>query len=153
MAAIGEYVFLFGMGMEIDEHLYSIVMLEDVLLYVHDLFWSLLFWGFPASVEIVACEVAAGVAEDDSIRVDHGYYLYYVLLEEFIDDMQFWLLITVLYEEVIYLLEDALDYMWACGLYWMSSAHDIYNLLLLQGEMEGLGWLPRRKGEDLYTII
>lgn len=37
MAAVCEYVFLFGMGVEIDEHLYSIVMLEDVLLYVHDL--------------------------------------------------------------------------------------------------------------------
>ena len=38
MAAVSEYVFLFGMGVEIDEHLYSVVMLEDVLFDVHYLF-------------------------------------------------------------------------------------------------------------------
>ena len=41
MATICEYIFLFRVGVEIDEHLYSIVVLENMLFYVHDLFRSL----------------------------------------------------------------------------------------------------------------
>lgn len=80
MTTISEDIFLFGVCVKIDEHLDAIVMLKDVLLDVHDLFWSLLLWGFPAAIEIVACEVAAGVAQNYPIWVDHGDYLYYVLL-------------------------------------------------------------------------
>ncbi len=38
MATIREYVFLLGMGMKIEKHLNSIVMLEDMLFNIHDLF-------------------------------------------------------------------------------------------------------------------
>ena len=69
------------MGVEIDEHYYSALVVEYIFFYQVDLSAVIRFGRSPGSVEVVTCDVASRIAEDDSVGVEHGYYFYYVVLE------------------------------------------------------------------------
>lgn len=66
--------------MQINEHVNSLLVLEDMPLYVKNLFAFLKFGRLPASIEVVTREIATGIAENHSVGIDHWDYLYYVLL-------------------------------------------------------------------------
>ena len=80
MASVGEDVLLFGVSVQIDKHIDPLLVLEDMPLYVKDLFAFLKFRRLPAAIEVVAGEITPRVAENNSIGIDHRNYLYYVLL-------------------------------------------------------------------------
>lgn len=65
-------------------------------LYVKYFFAFLKFRRLPASIEVVSCEIAARVAENDSVGIDHWDYLDDILLQKFIDYVRtilvFWVL-------------------------------------------------------------
>ena len=67
--------------MEIDEHYYSALVVEYIFFYQVDLSAIIGFGSPPGSVEVVACDIAPGITEDDSIGVEHGDYFDYVVLE------------------------------------------------------------------------
>lgn len=59
MATIGKYVFLFRMGMDVDEHFNSIIVLHYVLFNCVNFPNTIGPSCFPASVEIIARDVAS----------------------------------------------------------------------------------------------
>lgn len=62
MTSIGKYILLLGVSMQIDEHVDPLLILEDMPFYVKDLLTFLKLRRLPASIEVVTCEIAAGVA-------------------------------------------------------------------------------------------
>lgn len=61
MTAIGEDVLLFGVGVEVDEHLNAILVLHYILFYCVDLLASVWPGHSPAAVEVIACDVASRI--------------------------------------------------------------------------------------------
>ena len=72
MTSIGKDTFLFGVGMQINKHSNSFLVIEDISFYCMDLSGAIGSTSFPCSVEVIACNVAARIAQNYSIRVDHG---------------------------------------------------------------------------------
>ena len=101
MAAVGEDVFLLRVGVEVDEHHYSALVVEDIFFNQVDLSAVVGFGRPPGSVEVVACDVAPRIAQDDSVGVEHRDYFYYAVLEQFVYDVAFLLLYGVDQEELV----------------------------------------------------
>jgi hypothetical protein len=153
MATVSKDVFLLGMSVQIEEHLHPSVVEKDVTFDIVYFLAALELWPFPAAVEIVSRQVTAGVAENDAVWVDHGDDFDDVLFEQLVEQVRSMFLFGVVDEESIYLVEDALHYVGACSFDWMGAAHDEDDLLVVDGEVEGMGDPPGRDGEHFDCVV
>jgi hypothetical protein len=89
MTAIGKHTFFLGMRMEIDEHSDAVLKLQDIFFDGEDLSAAIGVRCLPAAVEVVTCDVAAGVAQDDAVRVEHWDDFDNVVFKQFINAVMF----------------------------------------------------------------
>lgn len=87
VAAIGEDVFLFGMGMEVDKHSNSMPILKNIFFDLVYLLASVCLSISPTSIQVETSYVAPRIAQNYPIWVHYRNYLHYIVLEELIYDM------------------------------------------------------------------
>ena len=87
MAAIGEDVFLFGMGVEVNKHGNSMPVLKNIFFDLINFLASVCLSISPTSVQVETSDVAPRIAQNYPIWIHHRNYLHYIVLEELIYDM------------------------------------------------------------------
>lgn len=88
MASISKDILFLRMAMKIQEHLYSISIFENQLLYA-DYLWSYMrLRVFPLPVQIVAVKVASRIAHNNSIWIQHGDYFDNEILQQIISALE-----------------------------------------------------------------
>jgi len=71
VAAVGKDILLFGVSMQIDEHLNPILILHHIFFDGVDLLAAIGMRYPPTAIEVITCNVASRVAQNDSVRIDH----------------------------------------------------------------------------------
>ena len=130
MTPVGKDTFFFRVSMQINEHGYSFVVVEDISFDSMDLTSTVRPTSFPSPIEVIPCNVATGISKNDSIRIDHRDDLNDVVLEKFIYDMIFLFFFRIIDKQGSKSIEDAFDYMGSCSFSWMAPSDDKYDFLL-----------------------
>lgn len=153
MATIGEHIFLLGMCMQVQEHLHSSVIQKYVPLDVVHFLAAFEFRPLPAPVQVIPCQIASGIAQNDAIRVGHRDHLQDVLLEQAVQQVRTMLFSRIINEKSIDFIEYSLDYMRSGSLDGVSAGHDEDHLLIVDGEMQRMGYSASGEGQHLHSVI